>query len=132
MTGMDAAPVGPKWQIHQEPVPAVIRLLGARLTTVGPLGGRSGRCAQATRPPFGVLQPLGLLAFLAARLAGGSPLDGRALAAANAEPGGDPRLLAALAPAPGALPLRVGIRTAIGQPRCLAGGVVRTVRSPAT
>ena len=91
----------------------------------------SAPCAAASRPPFGVLPALRLLAFLAARLASRSPLDGRALAAADTQPCLDPRLPAALAPGPGALPLHVGIRTAIGQPRCLAGGVVRAVRSSA-
>ena len=91
----------------------------------------SAPCAATGRLPFGILPPLGLLALFAAGRAGGSPFHGRALAAANAKPGLDPRFLAPLALGAGVFSLHVRVRSAIGQPGSLACRVFRAVRGPA-
>ena len=80
---------------------------------------------------LGIQLPLRRLVLFAAWRARGSPLDGRELAAANAEAGLAPLFLAPLALGPAAAPFRFDVRPSVLQPGSLAGLVARPVRRPA-
>ena len=75
----------------------------------------------------GILLLLRRLALFAAWRARRSPLDGRALAATNAQARLDPLLLAPPALGPAAPPLGLDAGSAVFQPGCLAGRVFRAV-----